>query len=470
MIRLFKFLIVLIFIILSQPLYSAPRYVKYDSERARLHHFNEALVFAIKKNWPSAEHHFAKNVRINSHLLDSKGHSSKQWNIFGEWGSGTSNKSSGIVAVLDTGIFHHFSLHERILNGADLISDLVSANDGNPRDMDASDPGDFLSRDEYCDYGGGSSVSSWHGTHVAGIISMSDEDEQMFGVSSGAYILPVRVLGSCGGTLSDLIDGILWAIGVEVSGLDTNKNIPDVINLSLGAIGECPIPLQNVINEAKKKGIAIVASSGNSGVDLNKTKNFPSSCQGVLSVGATDEDGKLAGYSNYGGENIVYAPGGSYAQGIISTISAGLTFPDGDLYSEMIGTSMAAPHVSAIILNLKEDFPELSASDIQKIILKFYSTSIVPLNYEEIKHNFNSQEKEEKGWSELLAEDTDNLINSGGSLGLQKNSAVGCGAIDSQNSFNLLLSFLINFLIYQISIYIMMFLKLPSLLTRNLHQ
>ena len=72
--------------------------------------------------------------------------------------------------------------------------------------------------------------------------------------------------------------------------------------MSLGAIGTCPSALQDVLNEVYKKDISVVVSSGNSGLNTEEIPVYPSGCDGVISVSATNNDGKLTYYSNYGGK------------------------------------------------------------------------------------------------------------------------------------------------------------------------
>ena len=104
----------------------------------------------------------------------------------------------------------HKDLAANLLPGYDMISDADIGVDGDGRDSDASDPGDWYSNGE-CGFGSGSSDSSWHGTHVAGTIAaVGNNSEGIVGVAYESKIVPVRVLGKCGGYTSDIADGILW--------------------------------------------------------------------------------------------------------------------------------------------------------------------------------------------------------------------------------------------------------------------
>src|SRR5690606_31257016 len=150
-----------------------------------------------------------------------------------------------VVAVLDTGITRHGDLDANVLPGYDFISDAGKANDGDGRDNDPSDPGDWVTLNQ-CPGGNRAENSSWHGTHVAGTIAaVTNNAKGVAGTAFGARILPVRVLGTCGGYDSDIADAIVWAAGGSVSGVPTNANPAEVINLSLGGGGACGRTSQN---------------------------------------------------------------------------------------------------------------------------------------------------------------------------------------------------------------------------------
>jgi len=102
----------------------------------------------------------------------------------------TTGSSNVVVAVLDTGILSHPDLNGHTVAGYDFVTDLAMANDGDGRDANPTDPGDWCDTDP----------SSWHGTHVAGTIGAnSNNGIGVAGVNWQAKIQPVRVLGACGG-------------------------------------------------------------------------------------------------------------------------------------------------------------------------------------------------------------------------------------------------------------------------------
>jgi serine protease len=259
---------------------------------------------------------------------------------------------SGVtVAVIDTGIRPHADLSGQIVAGYDMIKDTAVSNDGNGRDSDPSDPGDWTAANE-CAAGEPASNSSWHGTHVAGTIAARTNNASgVAGIAFNAKIQPIRVLGKCGGYTSDIADGMIWASGGTVSGLPTNATPSRVINMSLGGGGACDTTSQNAINSARSRGTAIVVAAGNE--NQNASNSNPANCSGVITVAATDRNGSRAYYSNYGSVVTLAAPGGdvrsSSSNGILSTLNAGTQAPGADSYAYYQGTSMATPHVAGVV-------------------------------------------------------------------------------------------------------------------------
>lgn len=193
-----------------------------------------------------------------------------------------------VVAVLDTGILAHEDIADRLLPGYDFVSDLFRANDGDGRDPDPSDPGDWCPLDAV-------PISSWHGLHVAGTVAaVTDNGVGVAGTARNARILPVRVLGRCGGSSFDITDAIRWAAGVSVPGVPDNPYPAQVINLSLGGSGPCDADYTDAIAQARERGATVVVAAGNSGVDSADFR--PANCEGVITVAATNRNGALASF------------------------------------------------------------------------------------------------------------------------------------------------------------------------------
>lgn len=253
-----------------------------------------------------------------------------------------------------------------------------------PYQADALDQGDYVSQSDIQTSNGFftpdclSATSSWHGSHVTGIIAANGytaaNPSYIAGGAYGATVVPVRVLGKCGGYISDVTNGMLWAAGLNVSSngvaVPVNPNPVQVMNLSLGGSGACTKTEQdtiNTINVVTQNGTIIVVAAGNDQVNINSFN--PSGCSGVIVVGAKGPTNSLAFYSNYGATTITASGGDSNILGcytgsngkricpssIYSTIwssaqaysSSGL--PDFAFYQ---GTSMATPQVVAAVADI----------------------------------------------------------------------------------------------------------------------
>jgi len=289
-------------------------------------------------------------------------------NLPGAWDI-TTGSPSLVVAVIDTGITNHADLAGRTVAGYDFISDSRIGNDGNARDADASDAGDWITSAEAASgFFAGCPVgnSSWHGTHVAGTIgALSNNGSGVAGINWQSKIQPVRVLGKCGGYTSDIADGIRWAAGLAVSGAPTNPTPARVINMSLGGSGACGTTTQSAITAATNAGTIVIVAAGNSNADASGFN--PANCVNVITVASTGPTGNKAYYSNYGATVEIAAPGGdkqvsSTDGGVLSTLNAGTTVPAGDTYAWYQGTSMATPHVVGIVSLMKSLNPNLTTA------------------------------------------------------------------------------------------------------------
>lgn len=250
------------------------------------------------------------------------------------------------VAVLDTGVRPHADLVGNLLPGYDLISDSTRAGDGGGRDSDASDPGDNVAAGA-CGLFEPAEASSWHGTHVAGTIAaVGNNGMWVSGVAPKAKIVPVRVLGKCGGAESDVADGIVWAVGGSVGNLPKNANPALILNLSLGGQHSCGSTYQSAIDYARKLGALIVVAAGNDEEDVSN--HAPANCKGVMAVAATTRAGARASYSNFGSGVDIAAPGGDKDNPVWSLSNMGTAGPSTDALAGMSGTSMAAPHVAGV--------------------------------------------------------------------------------------------------------------------------
>ena len=319
----------------------------------------QALANQIMADDPQVE--YAEPDRIvHAQLTPTDTQYGQQWHYFEATGGlnlpPAWDKATGagvVVAVIDTGYRPHADLAANILAGYDFIADTLVANDGGARDTSALDPGDAVLAGE-CAAGvpAQDQRSSWHGTHVAGTVAaLTNNSAGVAGAAFGARVLPVRVLGKCGGYFSDVIAGIVWASGGSVAGVPANATPARVINLSLGGGGACSTAMRDAITAARSRNSVVVVAAGNSNVDA---ANFtPANCAGVIAVAATNRSGAKSYYSNFGSTVAVAAPGGdmrgSAADGILSTLNNGATAPGADSFAYYQGTSMAAPHVAGVV-------------------------------------------------------------------------------------------------------------------------
>ena len=316
----------------------------------------EALARDLAERDPSVE--YAEPDRLlQTMFTPNDPRYNEQWHYFEAIGGLRANlawdKATGAgvkVAVIDTGYRPHADLAGQFVGGYDFITDTAIAADGDGRDSDASDPGDSVTAGQ-CGVGRTARSSSWHGTHVAGTIAaVTNNGIGVAGVAYNAKIVPVRVLGKCGGYISDIADAIIWSSGGTVIGVPANANPARVINMSLGGGGACGVTTQNAINSARLRGTVVIVAAGNSNTDAS-TAN-PANCAGVVTVAATNREGGRAYYSNYGAVVDVAAPGGDSrvaANGVLSSLNAGATTPGADNYAFYQGTSMAAPHVAGVV-------------------------------------------------------------------------------------------------------------------------
>jgi serine protease len=276
------------------------------------------------------------------------------------WGI-TTGSSSVVVAVLDTGIRpDHPELVNKLLPGYDFVSDAATANDGNGRDSDPSDPGDWITsaEDASGDFAGcGAEGSSWHGTQTAGLVGASTNNGSgMASIGRDVKVLPVRVLGKCGGDDSDIIAAMRWAAGFTVSGVTKNANPAKVLSLSLGGSGSCSQAYKDAITELTAAGVVVVAAAGNDGLAVN----VPANCPGVVGVAGVRHSGTKVGFSSLGPELTIAAPAGNCVNTtgaclypILTTTNTGSTTPVASTYTDSgnpsLGTSFSTPLVAGTL-------------------------------------------------------------------------------------------------------------------------
>jgi serine protease len=308
------------------------------------------------------------------------------WNV-------TTGSPSVVVGVLDTGVrFEHPDLGSNLLAGYDFVGlnngDVKTANDGNGADSDASDPGDWVTTTEVANDPAFKDCtaenSSWHGTQTAGLIgALTNNGVGMASVGRTVKVLPVRVLGKCGGYDSDIVAGMRWAAGLHVDGVPDNPTPAKVLNLSLGGGASCDANsnagklYQPAMTEITARNVVVVASAGN---DTGHAVNVPANCPGVIAVAGVRNLGTKVGYSSLGPEVTISAPAGNCINSsgaclypILSTSNSGTTGPSTSIYTDgggnaAFGTSFSAPLVAGTAALMFSVQPSLTPAQVKALL------------------------------------------------------------------------------------------------------
>jgi len=330
---------------------------------------------------------------------------------------GRPSVSPVVVAVLDTGKLEHPDVTGRILSGYDFVSQ--HSNDGDGLDPDPTDPGDYMTTAVGdCKQ----QNSSWHGFNIISMLTAPYDSGKTAGTQfgpgllsplPGAQVLPVRIGGGCGALLSDIIEGMLWASGVDYQGSPTrNPNPARIINLSFGSTGTCQtssttdVLYRQTINTLTAKGVLVVASAGNGDGNTGYTSpSRPASCPGVMAVTGLRSNGAKAVYANLVNGDPVSA--GYYGIATVSgdrrdpatnkslnlLTNGGQTSATSDfrlddsfscIYSSAPepciseGTSFAVPQVVGVAALMMAVAPNLSGTEVRDIIMNTARTHATP--------------------------------------------------------------------------------------------
>lgn len=258
------------------------------------------------------------------------------------------------IAVIDSGMLPHEDVD--FISGYDFVTLENNHPDGTEyaKERDA-DPTDMVV------FNDGTSCSNGHGLAISSLIAAKGNNHVgIVGTapSTEVEIIPIRALGCSHGITTDIFEGLLWAAGESIPGVPDIEKPADVINMSLGSsslIG-CTEYEQEAFDKLKEKGITVVIAAGNANKNVRNTS--PASCANIISVGAVNEKGDKAGYSNFGERVDLSAMGNVYGAGKGSE----------EAYSFTTGTSNAAPIITGIIANLKLKYPSLTPTQIESIL------------------------------------------------------------------------------------------------------
>jgi subtilisin len=171
-----------------------------------------------------------------------------------------------------------------------------------------------------------------HGTHVAGIIGAKNNSFGVVGVASGANLVALKVLDKDGkGSLSSVIQALTY--------INQNAKAGDVVNISLGDDKLSDI-LDQQVKYTASLGIYVSIAAGNDSKPASQFSPARVNAPNVYTVSAVDSLNNFASFSNYGNDAVDFAAPG------IRILS---TYTDGR-YAKLSGTSMAAPHLSGLLL------------------------------------------------------------------------------------------------------------------------
>lgn len=318
------------------------------------------------------------------------------WSFIDTW-SQSHTLAPVVVAVLDTGMLAHPDLDGRLLPGYDFVYRPLVSGDGDGVDNEPTDMGDWVTAIDKsdhpdvfnadCDLQAG---SSWHGLAISGMLVAHANNgqygagmlAQLNGPVGPAMLIPVRVAGKCGAEVSSIVEGLLWASGVNYQGAPALPAHPArIINLSFGAEGRCdassdagPIYSQTIAT-LRSNGVLLVAAAGNDG---DTKPSVPASCPGVLAVTGLNQAGYKARYANMVSDGVAVASGdvdgvtpvpNMIDDGIYTTLNGGLTSPNSSyVMGQKVGTSFAAPQAVGVAAMMLAVQPTLNAQQLIDLI------------------------------------------------------------------------------------------------------
>jgi serine protease len=300
------------------------------------------------------------DVRLHALLSSNDPLLSKLWGFDAIEAESAWDTTTGIgaqrIGLVDTGIRrNHVDLAPKDVAGFDFVSDPQNAGDGDGRDNDYSDEG---GDDDY------------HGSHVAGtMLARGNDHHGVAGVNWNAGLVTARSLGiDGGGDLVDIVEGAAWLAGFDIDGVPSiGADKASVINMSLGGSGACSKFEHDAMKQILDSGVVVVAAAGNDGGPTGS----PANCPGVIAVAAVGSDLALADYSSFDHRIDVVAPGGDASAMQTGDASSGILSVDGATksgYKVLVGTSMAAPHVSGVVSLMQAVNPSITPAQVRTIL------------------------------------------------------------------------------------------------------
>lgn len=326
--------------------------------------------FTSEESVPSAEDN--KGMAKQWYLKDQKLES-----VWGNEDYGNTAGEGTVVAVIDTGVdYNHEDLQDNIWTNSAEVSGTTGADDDNNGYVDDVHGINLIDPNEtpMDDHG--------HGTHVAGIIAMENNNVGGVGIAYKSKIMPIKAGGSDGTFYSsDIAKGIEYAY----------KNGADVINMSFGSSAHSAL-IENALQDAFGSCV-LVAAAGNEGVttadcpyNLPSANMYPAAYSYVIGVMAYDENNKFASFSNWD-----YLPNANAEYEVVAPgVNIYSTLPNGR-YATWNGTSMAAPMVSAEAAILRSSLKDKSTYSSRYIMGQLVGATEDKITYynEDIKKTYN---------------------------------------------------------------------------------
>ena len=326
--------------------------------------------YTSEESVPSAEYN--KGMDKQWYLKDQKLES-----VWGNEDYGNTAGEGTVVAVIDTGVdYNHEDLQDNIWTNSAEVSGTTGADDDNNGYVDDVHGINLIDPNEtpMDDHG--------HGTHVAGIIAMENNNVGGVGIAYKSKIMPIKAGGS-DGTLysSDIAKGIEYAY----------KNGADVINMSFGSSAHSAL-IENALQDAFGSCV-LVAAAGNEGMptadcpyNLPSANMYPAAYSYVIGVMAYDENNKFASFSNWD-----YLPNANAEYEVVAPgVNIYSTLPNGR-YATWNGTSMAAPMVSAEAAILRSSLKDKSTYSSRYIMGQLVGATEDTITYcnEDVKKTYN---------------------------------------------------------------------------------
>lgn len=296
------------------------------------------------------------------------------WGMQGATTSPASPYGSGALAAWNAGALCSSKIHVGVIDEGvmtthgDLRANVwVNPGEGSRADRKDNDRNGLIDDIQGWDFAANNASvydgpSDDHGTHVAGTVAaVANNGAGVFGVCPSARLITAKFLGSTGGTTANAVKAINYLTQLKLA-----KKINLVATNNSWGGGGYSQALYDAIQAAGNANILFVAAAGNSGVNIDSTPSYPASYKlpNVISVGAIDQNGRRASFSNYGVNNVhIAAPGVS----IVSTIP---TSTGAAGYAYMSGTSMAAPHVAGAAALYASLNPCASSAQIREALLR----------------------------------------------------------------------------------------------------